>query len=83
MDLNFHSIDELYNRLLPALKCKKREMITLKLMIEEQEIWHFFCDNVWCQKKGLTIDEMVDDILNTNSMDIYIRKGAKNENNRQ
>ncbi len=80
MDFNFKSVEELYARLLPALKTKKNEMKTLKMLISEIDIWHYFCENVWNKKNGLTIGEMVDDILNTDSIDIYLKKGKPNEN---
>ena len=81
MDLNFKSVEELYVRMLPALKTKKNEMKTLKLDINEIDIWNYFCQNIWNQKNGLTMGEMVDDILNTDSIDIYIKKGTNNEDN--
>ena len=81
MDLNFKSVEELYVRMLPALKTKKNEMKTLKLDINEIDIWNYFCQNIWNQKNGLTMGEMVDDILNTDSIDIYIKKGINNEDN--
>ena len=81
MDLNFKSVEELYVRILPALKTKKNEMKSLKLDINEIDIWNYFCQNIWNQKNGLTMGEMVDDILNTDSIDIYVKKGKNNEDN--
>ncbi len=81
MDLNFKSVEELYVRMLPALKTKKNEMKSLKLDINEIDIWNYFCQNIWNQKNGLTMGEMVDDILNTDSIDIYVKKGKNNEDN--
>ena len=81
MDLNFKSVEELYIRMLPALKTKKNEMKSLKMNINEIDIWNYFCQNIWNQKNGLTMGEMVDDILNTDSIDIYIKKGTNNEDN--
>ena len=81
MDLDFKSVEELYVRILPALKTKKNEMKGLKLDINEIDIWNYFCRNIWNQKNGLTMGEMVDDILNTDSIDIYVKKGKSNEDN--
>lgn len=81
MDLNFKSVEELYIRLLPALKTKKNEMKSLKMNINEIDIWNYFCQNIWNQKNGLTMGEMVDDILNTDSIDIYVKRGISNEDN--
>ncbi len=81
MDLNFKSVEELYIRMLPALKTKKNEMKSLKMNINEIDIWNYFCQNIWNQKNGLTMGEMVDDILNTDSIDIYVKRGISNEDN--
>ncbi len=81
MDLNFKSVEELYIRLLPALKTKRNEMKSLKMNINEIDIWNYFCQNIWNQKNGLTMGEMVDDILNTDSIDIYVKRGISNEDN--
>ncbi len=81
MDFNFKSTEELYIRVLPALKTKKNEMKILKLNVNEIDIWHYFCENVWNKKNGLTLGEMVNDILNTDSINIYIGKVENNENN--
>ena len=43
----FTSLEELYNRLLPALKNKKREMKREKMLqITEMDIWLYFCRNI-------------------------------------
>lgn len=68
----FTSLEELYNRLLPALKNKRREMKREKMIqINELDIWQYFCQNIWPNKTNLTLGEMVDDILNTDNFTIY------------
>lgn len=68
----FTSLEELYNRLLPALKNKKREMKREKMLqITEMDIWLYFCQNIWPHKNNLTLGEMVNDILNTDNFTIY------------
>ena len=83
MEEKFYTKEELYQRLYPALKTKKNEMARQKLIVTENYIWQYFCQNVWNQKVDLTIGEMVDDILNTDSIEIYAKKGEFNENYRQ
>ncbi len=80
----FANLEELYTRLLPALKVKCREMKKEKMLnITEKDIWFYFCQNIWPQKTNLTLAEMVDDILNTNCFTIYVttRNGEKNGTN--
>jgi len=68
----FTSLQELYKRLLPALQTKKMEMHRQKLKaINEQEIWLYLCKSKWLGKSPLTLADMVDDILNTDSFLIY------------
>ena len=81
MDLDFKSIEELYVRMLPALKTKKNEMKSMKIYMNEIDIWNYFCQNIWNNKNGLTMGDMVDDILNTDNLDIYLKRGINDENN--
>lgn len=68
----FESLEELYQRLLPALRTKKKEMIREKMIyVNELFIWKYFCKNVWSGKQALTLGEMVNDILNTDNFTIY------------
>ncbi len=72
----FKSMQELYQRLTPALKLKVEEVKRLKLNIEEQDVWNYLMQNVWSNKKDIRIHEMVDDILNLDSLklEIYLKK---------
>lgn len=73
----FRSVTELYERLIPALRTKKREMQQEKFYyVTEQDIWECLCKTIWSTKHDLTLGEMVHDILNTESIRIYqeIRK---------
>lgn len=77
MDETFSSLEELYNRLLPALKSKKRELhLNHMIYIDVKDIWEYFCVNKWNRGANLTLFDMVHDILNTdnNLIDAYVQK---------
>lgn len=55
----FKTLKDLYERLKPALRMKKRELKN----ITEEEIWNFLKDYKWKNSSNLTLSEMVNDIL--------------------
>lgn len=76
MDINFSSLEELYNRLKPALLTKKEEMNrTLYPYIKEEDIWNYLKEVKWKKSIGLTLAEMVNDILNCDDavVDNYLK----------
>ena len=65
-EFKFNSINELYNRLLPAMETKKNDLLrNTKVLISEKEIWGYLRYNYWNKKSKLTLGEMVNDILST------------------
>ena len=75
----FSTKEQLYTRLLPALRVKKEDMKRDKMLfITEKEIWNFFCENIWPGKSNLTLGEMVDDILKTENFTIYQKSRKDN-----
>ncbi len=80
MDEQFSSLEELYQRLLPALKSKEQELHQNHMIyIHINDIWQYFRLNKWNRGVNLTLFDMVDDILNTNNEEIddYVR-GQRN-----
>ncbi len=68
-DIKFNSINELYERVLPALKSKKKELVRNKIkFIDEKEIWNLLSTNIWRNQEDLTLADIVDDILNINNI---------------
>lgn len=68
----FKTIEELYQRVLPALRIKVKDMKLEKLaLIDEKSLWDYFCNKKWRIQKSITLGEMIDDILNTDSFQIY------------
>ncbi len=66
--INFKSQDELYKRVIPALR-SKRKLILLDgfKSIKKNDIWDYLKENKWNDKTGLELCDMVDDILNVDN----------------
>ena len=79
-EIKFKTITELYKRLFPALTTKKQSINNLfKSNITELDIWNYLKNNIWKDKKNLTLYDMVSDILNSNDDSIYFYiKNLKN-----
>ena len=72
-DIKFKSLNELYERLLPALRSKKKELKNNGFSyIHEEDIWNYLKLMVWRNNTDLTLAKMVDDILNTKNEDFAI-----------
>lgn len=62
--LEFKSIDELYNRVLPALRSKVKELKSLGYkFITEEDVWNYLVMNEWKKRNDLLLHELVNDIL--------------------
>jgi len=75
MEEQFSSLESLYERLLPALQSKKRELhMNHMVYINEKDIWEYLRIQKWNRASNLTLFDMVDDILNTdnNLIDHYV-----------
>lgn len=65
MDFGINSSLDLYKRLSPAMNCKIRELVKYDInYIKKEDIWNYLMKNKWDKEKGITLAEMVDDILN-------------------
>ena len=76
MDIEFSSLEELYKRIKPALKTKKEEMRRNGIpYIKEEDIWNYLKEIKWKKSKGLSLSEMVSDILNADDLviDDYLK----------
>lgn len=77
MDIEFNSIKELYERLLPALNTKVTELKRYDLdYIKKEDIWNYLKDKKWSKANNLLLYEMVDDILNLDNYEIdeYVKE---------
>lgn len=68
-EIKFNSLNELYQRLIPALRVRVTELKREKLPhIKEEDIWNYLVDKVWVNKKSLEMCELVNDILKTDTI---------------
>ena len=65
MDIEFKSIKELYNRVLPALRVKKRLLLKKGINVKENEIFEYLAKEKWSKSINLALNEIVSDIINT------------------
>lgn len=66
MENRFNSQTELFNKLLPAMRTKKHELIRRGIkFVKEIDIWEYNKEFNWRNATGLTLASMVNDILNT------------------
>ena len=61
---DFKSIDELFDRVEPALKIKVKEGKALGYRITENDIWKYLIDSKWKNASHLMLSDIVGDILN-------------------
>ena len=82
MEIVFDSVEQLYERLKPALKTKQSEM---KLVgynyIKIDDIWNYLKEIKWKSASGLSLYEMVNDVLNVDNevVDAYLKQKLNNK----
>ena len=70
-DIKFTTLNELYNRLLPALNTRVKDLIREDLhYIKAEDIWNYLKETKWHKANNLSLHEMVGDILGCNKSDI-------------
>jgi len=82
MEIEFNSLEELYDRIKPALKTKKSEMQRAGfLYIKETDIWNYFKEIKWQNAKDLSLHDMVNDIINIDNyhIDQYLKEKLSQE----
>ena len=82
MDIEFESLRELYQRLIPALETKRKEMNRAGFSyIQKEDIWNYLKEKKWIKDNNLSLSEMVSDILNTDDfvIDNYFKEKLKRQ----
>jgi len=66
---DFKNSKELFNYLKPAFNVKIRILKNKKYFyIQIEDIWSYLKENIWVNKYGLTVSEMVNDIIHCDDM---------------
>lgn len=83
MDNNerFESINDLYKRVLPALRAKVSELKRENIInVDTLDIWNYCIENIWKNKSNIRIYDLVSDILNVDGLkiEIYAKKDISN-----
>jgi len=76
MTEDFKTEEELYDRVKPALMTKREEMRRNGYpYVKEEDVWNYLKEIKWKHEQGLSLYQMVDDILNSDSIliDDYLK----------
>lgn len=67
----FSSLEELYNRVKPALKCKVKDLNRTNIYyIHESDVFNYLKNTLWVKKNNLTLGEIVNDIMTTSNAEL-------------
>ena len=64
MDIEFKDAKELYKRVVPALRTKKRLLLKKGISVKENIIFEYLVKEKWSKGKNLALNDIVSDILN-------------------
>ncbi len=76
-DIRFKNLEDLYRRLLPALKSKVKELHRKGLKyIQEETLWNYLKEYKWINSLDLDLASMVNDIfeVKTEELEAYARE---------
>ena len=80
MDIYFSSQEDLYHRLVPALRVKVRNFKRMSTSgVREKDIWDYLKSNKWNKVNGLTLSGMVQDILDVTYTEVLEYIAMKQE----
>ena len=80
--MEFTSLQQLYKILIPAFNAKKRIILNSKYKyITNENIWTYLRENKWRNYCGLTLSDMVNDIMIVSLEDIAESIGDNHEKN--
>ncbi len=65
MDIEFKDAKELYKRVVPALRTKRRILFKKGIKVSESDIFEYLVKSKWSKGINLTLSDVVSDIINT------------------
>lgn len=69
--IEFKSAKELYDRVLPALYSKVKELRNLGFKyVTEKDIWNYLVNSTWKTKRNLQLHNLISDILYADNIKI-------------
>ena len=71
MDIEFNSVKELYRRVGPALRVKRRLLLKKGINVKENDIFEYLAKEKWSNGVNLTLSDIVNDIINVRE-DVFI-----------
>ena len=80
--MEFNSANELYQRLIPALKTKVTDLRRAGYdYLTIEDVWNYLKESKWKESRNLALHEMVSDILNSENIviDDYFKHKCKKE----
>ena len=75
-EIKFNSLEDLYQRIRPALNSKLKELkIQNKTYINEENIFEYLSEKKWINTTNLTLDQIVSDIsyIDNYKLDDYVQ----------
>lgn len=81
----FKSLEELYNRVKPALKSKCKDLKRVGInYVQEVDVWNFLKNTKWINSTNLTLGDMVNDIMTVSNNDLekYVKSILMQEERR-
>ena len=64
MDIEFKDREELYKRVVPALRTKRRLLLKKGISVKENIIFEYLVKEKWSKGTNLALNDIVSDILN-------------------
>ena len=72
MDIEFEDAKQLYKRVGPALRVKKRILLKKGIKKGEKEIFEYLAKEKWSKSVNLTLNDIVNDIINVDD-NVFIK----------